>query len=192
MPFPPNSPNTVISLESGSAGVAGFVDDPPKYTPPPSYTTATGARIAKMLRNSIRRSVRRIMGESSRPRPPTAVQTANNPNNSLPDYSAASIVSNHTRNTVSFINLDDERRPFSEPTSLATIVAQPESSQVQSRSLSRNFDCLMFTNRLGRNTRSAENLVLSEVPLSISNGLEVLVLDQNRNTEQNANNDSVI
>lgn len=34
-------------------------DAPPKYTPPPSYTTATGARIAKMLRNSIRRSVRR-------------------------------------------------------------------------------------------------------------------------------------
>lgn len=34
-------------------------DVPPKYTPPPSYTTATGARIAKMLRQSIRRSVRR-------------------------------------------------------------------------------------------------------------------------------------
>lgn len=34
-------------------------DAPPKYTPPPSYTTATGSRIAKMLRNSIRRSVRR-------------------------------------------------------------------------------------------------------------------------------------
>lgn len=34
-------------------------DAPPKYTPPPSYTTATGARIAKLLRNSIRRSVRR-------------------------------------------------------------------------------------------------------------------------------------
>ncbi|XP_050535802.1 sodium-dependent transporter bedraggled isoform X2 [Daktulosphaira vitifoliae] len=35
-------------------------DPPPKYTPPPSYSTATGARIAKMLRQSIRRSVRRI------------------------------------------------------------------------------------------------------------------------------------
>lgn len=34
-------------------------DVPPKYTPPPSYTTATGARIAKLLRQSIRRSVRR-------------------------------------------------------------------------------------------------------------------------------------
>lgn len=37
-----------------------FQDDaPPKYTPPPSYTTATGARLAKMLRQSLRRSVRR-------------------------------------------------------------------------------------------------------------------------------------
>ncbi|XP_037953728.1 uncharacterized protein LOC119683913 [Teleopsis dalmanni] len=34
-------------------------DAPPKYTPPPSYTTATGARLAKYLRRSIRRSVRR-------------------------------------------------------------------------------------------------------------------------------------
>lgn len=34
-------------------------DAPPKYTPPPSYTTATGARLAKILRQSIRRSVRR-------------------------------------------------------------------------------------------------------------------------------------
>ncbi|XP_014488477.1 PREDICTED: uncharacterized protein LOC106751810 isoform X2 [Dinoponera quadriceps] len=45
-----------------------FEDPPPKYTPPPSYTTATGARIAKMLRQSFRRSVRRIanvLGETS-------------------------------------------------------------------------------------------------------------------------------
>ena len=35
-------------------------DPPPKYTPPPSYSTATGARIARMLRQSFRRSVRRL------------------------------------------------------------------------------------------------------------------------------------
>lgn len=34
-------------------------DAPPKYTPPPSYTTATGACLAKILRQSVRRSVRR-------------------------------------------------------------------------------------------------------------------------------------
>lgn len=50
--------HTVISLEGQSNPIVQ-VDEPPKYTPPPSYTTATGARIAKMLRQSIRRSVRR-------------------------------------------------------------------------------------------------------------------------------------
>ncbi|XP_026813094.1 uncharacterized protein LOC113553769 isoform X2 [Rhopalosiphum maidis] len=44
---------------NGSAAVQ-IEDPPPKYTPPPSYSTATGARIAKMLRQSIRRSVRRL------------------------------------------------------------------------------------------------------------------------------------
>lgn len=34
-------------------------ETPPKYSPPPSYSTATGARLAKILRNSLRRSVRR-------------------------------------------------------------------------------------------------------------------------------------
>ncbi|XP_023288019.1 uncharacterized protein LOC105700187 isoform X2 [Orussus abietinus] len=54
-----------------------FEDPPPKYTPPPSYTTATGARIAKMLRQSFRRSVRRIanvLGETSAPRTRPALQ----------------------------------------------------------------------------------------------------------------------
>lgn len=46
---------------SAENGVSNLHDDaPPKYTPPPSYTTATGARLAKILRQSIRRSVRRF------------------------------------------------------------------------------------------------------------------------------------
>ncbi|XP_052873481.1 uncharacterized protein LOC128278792 [Anopheles cruzii] len=60
-----SDPNATVSLSLDTRGSAGEDDAPPKYTPPPSYTTATGARIAKMLRNSIRRSVRRLMGESS-------------------------------------------------------------------------------------------------------------------------------
>lgn len=74
---------------NGSAAVQ-IEDPPPKYTPPPSYSTATGARIAKMLRQSIRRSVRRlahvlgnhhqsaILGESSSSSSaaPRTVQTA--------------------------------------------------------------------------------------------------------------------
>lgn len=43
-------------------------DEPPKYEPPPSYSTATGAifKAALIIRNSIRRSVRRARGEFSR------------------------------------------------------------------------------------------------------------------------------
>lgn len=36
------------------------LDEPPKYSPPPSYGKAMGLRVAKVLRNSIRRSVRRL------------------------------------------------------------------------------------------------------------------------------------
>ncbi|CAH0384145.1 unnamed protein product [Bemisia tabaci] len=44
----------------GHGGGIPVEDPPPKYTPPPSYSTATGARIAKLLRQSLRRSVRGI------------------------------------------------------------------------------------------------------------------------------------
>ncbi|XP_050427920.1 sodium-dependent transporter bedraggled isoform X2 [Adelges cooleyi] len=57
-----NAENGDGASEGGANGSAAvqIEDPPPKYTPPPSYSTATGARIAKMLRQSIRRSVRRI------------------------------------------------------------------------------------------------------------------------------------
>ncbi|XP_062563390.1 sodium-dependent transporter bedraggled-like [Armigeres subalbatus] len=98
-----NSGSTMISLESRPPQD----DAPPKYTPPPSYTTATGARIAKMLRNSIRRSVRRIIGESSgnRQRAPIPVHSSANPaGDELPPPDYSTILSNHTLpsgNTVS-------------------------------------------------------------------------------------------
>lgn len=68
-------------------------DPPPKYTPPPSYTTATGARIAKMLRQSIRRSVRRIMGEPSRnrlniPQSSPQQQSSSGQSSLPPDYTS--------------------------------------------------------------------------------------------------------
>uniref|UniRef100_A0A182PBR5 Transporter n=1 Tax=Anopheles epiroticus TaxID=199890 RepID=A0A182PBR5_9DIPT len=70
-----SEPTITISMDSRS--VRDATDDaPPKYTPPPSYTTATGARIAKLLRNSIRRSVRRLMGESSGSAPSIRQRTA--------------------------------------------------------------------------------------------------------------------
>ncbi|KRG05487.1 sodium-dependent transporter bedraggled isoform X2 [Drosophila mojavensis] len=62
-------------------------DAPPKYTPPPSYTTATGARLAKMLRQSIRRSVRRVLGDSSsRTRPILSLDAESPSPVAPPDY----------------------------------------------------------------------------------------------------------
>ncbi|XP_011876979.1 PREDICTED: sodium- and chloride-dependent taurine transporter isoform X2 [Vollenhovia emeryi] len=75
-----------------------FEDPPPKYTPPPSYTTATGARIAKMLRQSFRRSVRRIanvLGESSGPRQRPALQPP------PPDYATVLVEMNQSGTHVS-------------------------------------------------------------------------------------------
>uniref|UniRef100_A0A1I8MZF5 Sodium:neurotransmitter symporter family protein n=1 Tax=Musca domestica TaxID=7370 RepID=A0A1I8MZF5_MUSDO len=76
---------------SAENGVSNLHDDaPPKYTPPPSYTTATGARLAKILRQSIRRSVRRLLGDSGRSRPILSIQLEhNNESTSFPpDYSS--------------------------------------------------------------------------------------------------------
>ncbi|XP_075227667.1 sodium-dependent transporter bedraggled isoform X2 [Lycorma delicatula] len=60
-----SSGNNNLSSSTADNGIndnlATIVNDPPpKYTPPPSYSTATGARIARMLRQSFRRSVRRL------------------------------------------------------------------------------------------------------------------------------------
>lgn len=57
-----------IRIETNT-NVIAQEDPPPKYTPPPSYTTATGARLSKLFRQTIRRSIRRIanaLGESTR------------------------------------------------------------------------------------------------------------------------------
>lgn len=88
-----------------------FEDPPPKYTPPPSYTTATGARIAKMLRQSFRRSVRRIanvLGESSGPiRQRPALQPP------PPDYATVLVEMNqngHARDVSIHVN-NNEPRP---------------------------------------------------------------------------------
>ncbi|XP_039953451.1 uncharacterized protein LOC120770232 [Bactrocera tryoni] len=84
-------------------------DAPPKYTPPPSYTTATGARFAKILRQSIRRSVRRVLGDRSRARPILTIDSeSNQPTTSLhthevaaPHYTSADIPITNTALTTS-------------------------------------------------------------------------------------------
>ncbi|KAG8315150.1 hypothetical protein J6590_076658 [Homalodisca vitripennis] len=91
---------------TASANIAAE-DPPPKYTPPPSYTTATGARIAKMLRQSFRRSMRRITtalgsGEgsepSSRPRLPLPPP---------PDYSAVLVEMHQSQGDTVVVNRTD-------------------------------------------------------------------------------------
>ncbi|XP_018331039.1 uncharacterized protein LOC108740985 [Agrilus planipennis] len=95
---PPNQISTTITE-----------DPPPKYTPPPSYTTATGARIAKFFRQSIRRSIRRIanvMGESSR----SANRQIERNTTTLPppDYNAVLDEINHSRTSATIsVNVID-------------------------------------------------------------------------------------
>lgn len=106
----PDDPQHNPQINGGATGVSGlngnglvssttelpFEDPPPKYTPPPSYTTATGARIAKMLRQSFRRSVRRIanvLGEGgSGPRQRPALQQQPPP----PDYATVLVEMNQS------------------------------------------------------------------------------------------------
>lgn len=57
----PSLPVAVPTTENNNNNVVNAVTDaPPKYSPPPSYSVAVGLRVAKALRNSIRRSVRRF------------------------------------------------------------------------------------------------------------------------------------
>ncbi|KAF4527278.1 hypothetical protein B566_EDAN006999 [Ephemera danica] len=73
---------------AGNGGSDASDDPPPKYTPPPSYTTATGARIAKLLRESIRRSMRRLAAPSTSG---TTAQTSAEHLPPPPDYASVLI-----------------------------------------------------------------------------------------------------
>lgn len=89
----PTGPNGLVA----SATELPFEDPPPKYTPPPSYTTATGARIAKMLRQSFRRSVRRIagvLGEGAAAAAATRQRPALQQQPPPPDYAAVLVEMN--------------------------------------------------------------------------------------------------
>ncbi|XP_021927106.1 uncharacterized protein LOC110833391 isoform X3 [Zootermopsis nevadensis] len=98
---PPNSPPNsatlvppVVNTTATSLAPEATVtteDPPPKYTPPPSYTTATGARIAKLLRQSFRRSMRRLAGalgdNGTLPPPPDYTAVLVEINRTLQDHS---------------------------------------------------------------------------------------------------------
>jgi hypothetical protein len=61
-------------------------DEPPKYSPPPSYGKAIGFRVAaKMLRNSIRRSVQRIRRSDVNSNIPTVSSAISSQQNEVPN-----------------------------------------------------------------------------------------------------------
>ncbi|KAH8233602.1 hypothetical protein KR026_010253 [Drosophila bipectinata] len=106
-------------------------DAPPKYTPPPSYTTATGARLAKLLRQSIRRSVRRVLGDSSRTRPVLSIDAESASPVSPPDY--LTILTNPAGSSS---NADPSTASSSSPVSIE-IGLRPASYAQRSQSLGR-------------------------------------------------------
>ncbi|KAH8401758.1 hypothetical protein KR009_007765 [Drosophila setifemur] len=107
-------------------------DAPPKYTPPPSYTTATGARLAKLLRQSIRRSVRRVLGDSSRTRPVLSIDAESASTVAPPDY--LTILTNPSGSSSS--NADTSPTSSSSPESIE-IGLRPACYAQRSQSLGR-------------------------------------------------------
>ncbi|XP_054271127.1 sodium-dependent transporter bedraggled [Macrosteles quadrilineatus] len=133
-------------VESSNAAVSNVAveDPPPKYTPPPSYTTATGARIAKLLRQSFRRSMRRITtaigGESSvpsaRPRLPLPPP---------PDYSTVLVEmhqNQHTDHSEVIVNRTDHSTLTADDvaTILRSSIRRPRDNVVESSSSERLVD----------------------------------------------------
>lgn len=149
-------------------------DPPPKYTPPPSYTTATGARLAKLLRQSIRRSMRRlanVLGESSNSRQPDSQPPP-------PDYNAVLVEMNQNEQTV--VNLPsndtvDSRSSFERQlhnlASSSTGITAADVASILRNSFRRS--TRRAINTLRRNhppetcntSLSAENLVASAAPI---------------------------
>lgn len=174
-------------------------DPPPKYTPPPSYTTATGARIAKMLRQSIRRSVRRlahVLGESSntnRQRQTTQNQNQNEtPEHQHqqqpppPDYNAVLVEMNQNQqHQQTVVTVVDSVEP--ESNSSCAMTAADVASILRNsfrRSARRAVNTLRRTVVVdsSMSSLSAENLVASAAPI----GETSLVLDAIGNLEDKA------
>ncbi|XP_055693319.1 sodium-dependent transporter bedraggled isoform X1 [Lutzomyia longipalpis] len=177
---PPTSPAaaTTITLETHP----NVQDDaPPKYTPPPSYTTATGARIAKLLRQSIRRSVRRILGESSGNRR----QNEASPSRPPPDYSTVVVDPSGESGEMGprvLYNSHTNRR--SEPPPAATcqrLTAQDVAQLLRPRrtnfhrasSLGGCVEQVLRASLRHAQSRSVENLVLNAAPAGQSSCIDL-------------------
>lgn len=145
-------------------------DPPPKYTPPPSYTTATGARIAKLLRQSLRRSMRRItsiLGESSS-RSDVTRQTQVPP----PDYSTVLVEMNQSTSTNGSNHDRQESRTSRELATFqgSTLTAADVASILRNsfrRSTVRNMRRNRQTEEVPGGSLSNQNLVDGVAPLGI-------------------------
>ncbi|KAF6212414.1 hypothetical protein GE061_012937, partial [Apolygus lucorum] len=150
-----------VSSESAAPSTAPTEDPPPKYTPPPSYTTATGARIAKMLRQSFRRSMRRLTsagGSSSEATNSREAADARQP--PPPDYAAVLVEINQSGASAPEREATGSggRRP-----GLAEVFPAPASPFAQMSTLVRNSFRRAMRDSIAQST-SSERLVDSETP----------------------------
>lgn len=112
-------------------------DAPPKYSPPPSYSRAVGLRVAKALRNSIRRSVRRFR-RNDEPRAETIEANSQN----IPTISSS---------------VPDSSQPFAQSLRI--------NSQTVNRNINEFIRSTIHGS--SRNSQSVENLMLSDLSLNI-------------------------
>lgn len=198
---------TITQSNATSNANAPTEDPPPKYTPPPSYTTATGARIAKLLRQSIRRSMRRlanVLGESSnsaRQRPNQTQQVQQESQPPPPDYNAVLVEMNQNGNSndnQTVVNIDVTDSGSATTTTNNNInnnnpsvmTAADVASILRNsfrRSARRAVNTLMRSNAIDSNmsSLSAENLVASAAPI----GETSLVLETISNDCEDKSND---
>lgn len=178
---------TVAAIRIEAAANAIAVEDPPpKYTPPPSYTTATGARLAKLFRQTLRRSIRRItnvLGESTRIVSRQRTSISNNQSQSQyppPEYNTVFVEMNSTSSnnpetsnepvgdstTIQISTLERLRNLQSSPQALtaaevASILRNSlrrSTLRPRNRNIQNNFN-------VGMSSLSAQNLVNSAAPI---------------------------
>ncbi|XKL62296.1 hypothetical protein PGB90_002129 [Kerria lacca] len=168
-------------------------DPPPKYTPPPSYSTATGTRIAKLLRQSFRRSMVRIahvLGTSdSIPSTSNDQQTLPRQLPPPPDYSTVLVEINQCRrgiisvgNSSSIIGNETQcsnEQPPSSPLTAEDVANILRSSLRRNRTLPLH--CNSSNNLVEQECTSIQCLVESAAPI---NQDSIVVLDDTKTEEQ--------
>ena len=115
--------NFTNNISTSSSSPAPASDPPPKYTPPPSYSTATGARIARMLRQSFRRSVRRLQGSAA-----AGGEPRGNKSGPPPDYAHVIIETARHSNVGTGNNNDTTEEVYVEPHDAIIFEMRPTSN----------------------------------------------------------------